>query len=102
EFHHEFDKPLGLHSTFLIVGVGSGIPALAFLLWILVAIVRTLLQRLKATEDQWAKALITGVSLMVVGFSVRNVFAYMFAGSLAYLFWILVATGLAVEAKADK
>jgi putative inorganic carbon (HCO3(-)) transporter len=32
---------------------------------------------------------------MVVGFAVRNLFDYMFAGSLAYLFWLLVATALA-------
>src|SRR5437867_2011352 len=94
----EFDVPLGLHNTFLMVAVGSGIPALVFLLWTLLAIVRASLRRWRTSADQWDQAVTIGVIMMVVGFAVRNFFAYMFAGSLAYLFWILVATGLAVEA----
>ena len=34
------------------------------------------------------------VAVATVGFATRNLFDYMFAGSLAHLFWILVATGL--------
>jgi putative inorganic carbon (HCO3(-)) transporter len=101
-FQPEFDSPLGLHNTFLIVAVGSGVPALAFLVWILIAIAEVLLRRFRKSEDQLEKVITIGLVMMVVGFAVRNFFAYMFAGSLAYLFWILVATGLAVEAKADK
>jgi heptosyltransferase-3/putative inorganic carbon (HCO3(-)) transporter len=34
------------------------------------------------------------IALAVIGFVIRNLFDYMFAGSLASLFWILVAIGL--------
>jgi hypothetical protein len=34
------------------------------------------------------------IGLAVIGFVARNLFDYMFAGSLASLFWIIVATGL--------
>jgi heptosyltransferase-3/putative inorganic carbon (HCO3(-)) transporter len=98
----EYDRPVGPHNTFLMVAVGSGIPALVFLLWTLVAIVRGSLQRWRASADQWGQAVAIGLVLVVVGFSIRNFFAYMFAGSLAYLFWILVATGLAVKTRADQ
>jgi hypothetical protein len=37
------------------------------------------------------------VALSVIGFMVRNVFDYMFAGSLSSLFWILVALGFSVK-----
>src|SRR5438445_4292258 len=99
----QYDRPVGLHNTFLIVAVGSGIPALVFLLWTLLAIVRASLRQWMASADQWWDQAVTiGLVMMVVGFTVRNFFAYMFAGSLAYLFWILVATGLAVKTRADK
>lgn len=99
----EYDRPVGLHNTFLMVAVGSGIPALVFLLWTLLAIARASLRRWRTSADQWWDQAVTiGLVLVVVGFTVRNFFAYMFAGSLAYLFWILVATGLAVKTRTDK
>ncbi len=98
-----YSFPFGLHNTFLIVAVGSGIPALVFLLWTLFAIARASLRRWRTSADQWwDQAATIGLVMVVIGFTARNFFAYMFAGSLAYLFWILAATGLAVEAKADK
>jgi hypothetical protein len=41
------------------------------------------------------------IALSVLGFMVRNAFDYMFAGTLASLFWILVAVGLFVKAGAQ-
>ena len=45
-------------------------------------------------SDRVVYALTIGVAIMVIGFAVRNLFDYMFAGSLAYLFWILLAAGM--------
>ena len=42
-----------------------------------------------------ARRLLIGIVVLTIGFITRNCFDYMFAGSLAYLFWILVTTGLA-------
>ena len=89
------DNPMGLHSTFLMVGVGSGLPALTLLVWLLVKAVRSLLGRARGASDLASYALMVGTAIMIIGFAVRNLFDYMFAGSLAYLFWILVATALA-------
>ncbi len=86
---------VGLHSTILMVALGSGIPAVLLILW-------TLGQAFSQLVKYAVKAGIRGegiiplaVALMVFGFTVRNVFDYMFAGSLAYLFWILTAVALA-------
>jgi hypothetical protein len=35
--------------------------------------------------------------MAVIGFGVRNLFDYMFMGSLSHLFWILVATGVTLR-----
>jgi heptosyltransferase-3/putative inorganic carbon (HCO3(-)) transporter len=83
-----------LHNTFAMVLMGSGVPAIILFSWIFVRIVSTLMEqwrRSKAAEMQW---LFVAVGVVTVGFAVRNLFDYMFAGSLAYLFWILVAAGL--------
>ena len=37
---------------------------------------------------------VVAVAVVTVGFATRNLFDYMFAGSLAHLFWILVAAGM--------
>ena len=96
------DYSLGLHNTFLIFAVGSGIPALVFLVWTLAGIVRALIRRFRTNGDKREQEFAIGLATAVVGFAVQNCFAPTFVGSLAYLFWILVATGLAVETKADK
>jgi hypothetical protein len=61
---------------------------------IFVRIVSTLARqwrRSTAAETQW---LLVAVAVVAVGFATRNLFDYKFAGSLAHLFWILVAAGL--------
>ena len=84
----------GLHNTFAVVLMGSGVPAIILFVWIFVRIVSTLARqwrRSTAAETQW---LLVAVAVVTVGFATRNLFDYMFAGSLAHLFWILVAAGL--------
>jgi O-antigen ligase len=91
----ETTKAVGPHSTFLMVILGSGIPALILLVWVLFNAVRTFVRLAGRVTDRGTYALLIGTATMVVGFAVRNLFDYMFAGSLAYLFWLLVATALA-------
>lgn len=89
----------GLHNAFVMVLMGSGVPALIFFVWALVRIVRELALSHGQPVFQRAGMLLLppAISLAVVGFAVRNAFDYMFAGSLATLFWILVAVGLSVK-----
>ncbi|MGH7183902.1 MAG: O-antigen ligase family protein [Nitrospiraceae bacterium] len=83
-----------LHSSFAMVLMGSGVPAFILYTWIFVSIVATLSRQWwlsRVAETQW---LLMAVAVVAVGFATRNLFDYMFAGSLAHLFWILVAAGL--------
>jgi putative inorganic carbon (hco3(-)) transporter len=88
----------GLHNTFLMVVVGSGIPALVFYLWIFAHIITTMLRQAKQQMAEGREVLI-GIGVSIVGFATRNFFDYMLLGSLAYLFWILVATGMVLVTK---
>ncbi|MCM3906138.1 MAG: O-antigen ligase family protein, partial [Pyrinomonadaceae bacterium] len=83
-----------LHNTFAMVLMGSGVPAIILFIWVFVRIVSTLTRhwrRSTVAEMQW---LLVAIAVVTIGFATRNLFDYMFAGSLAHLFWILVATGL--------
>jgi len=91
----ETAKAKGSHSFFLMTAMGSGIPALAFLLWVLGAGFRECVQAARTVDRPASAALWLGVALMIVGVGVRNLFDAMFLGSLACLFWILLATALA-------
>jgi O-antigen ligase len=86
--------PAGLHSFFFMVTLGSGIPALICVVWMFVAAVKTLVRKGRQVAHPAQSILVIGIAVMVTGFAVRNVFDYMFAGTLAYLFWILTATAL--------
>jgi putative inorganic carbon (HCO3(-)) transporter len=89
------DSPMHLHNTLLMMGVGSGMPALVLFAWIFVRLGAECFP--KKNQKNWTdtETLKLCLGIVLVGFFCRNLFDYMFAGSLAYLFWILMACGLA-------
>ena len=90
----ELEKAYGPHSTFVVVGLGSGVPAVVLFTWLLIRIFLILTRVIGPMSAMVSHAVPFGAGVMVVGFTVRNLFDYMFIGSLANLFWILVATAL--------
>lgn len=88
------DNPMHLHNTLLMMGVGSGLPGLVFFSWVFVRLGVELFP--KKAKRNWTdtETLKLCLGIVLVGFFCRNLFDYMFAGSLAYLFWILMACGL--------
>lgn len=84
----------GMHSLFLMIAAGSGLPALVLIIWLLMATGRALLQGASHAVDPATYAFLIGTTVMIVGFAVRNMFDYMLMGSLAHLFWTLVAVAL--------
>ncbi|MER3422874.1 MAG: hypothetical protein C4293_06220, partial [Nitrospiraceae bacterium] len=58
----------GPHSTFMLVAMGSGIPALVFLVWILAAAVRKLARSAREVSDRSVSALLLAVAVMIIGF----------------------------------
>ena len=92
----------GSHSLYLMTAMGSGVPALAFLLWALIAGVSECLRLARAHADRpETAALLFGLALMIVGMAVRNLFDVMFIGGLACLFWLLLAAGMAHASRAE-
>ena len=65
-----------LHNTFLMIGVGSGWPALFLFIWVLVVAVRSLLSHASKVTDPLRCGIMVGAALMVIGFSVRNLFDF--------------------------
>jgi O-antigen ligase len=90
-----------LHNTFAMVLMGAGVPAVILFLWIVVSAIQELLSGLRISDlSENARMLFrTTIALAVIGFMVRNLFDYMFAGSLASLFWIVVAVGLSLTSE---
>jgi putative inorganic carbon (HCO3(-)) transporter len=89
----------GLHNTFAMVLMGSGVPALLLFVWIIIRGIQGLLTGVRISHVPRTSHMVIrmAVALAVIGFVVRNLFDYMFAGSLASLFWILTATGLSLS-----
>jgi len=88
------DQPMHLHNTPLMFGVGSGLPALVFFMWVFIRLGQeffVISNRKNLTDSETLKVC---VGIVLVGFFCRNLFDYMFLGSLSYLFWILMACGL--------
>jgi hypothetical protein len=114
--HPELEKAHGPHSTFVVIGLGSGVPALGLFVWLLLTIFLSLTRPFRLNPappvqplptqappgDQTARMVSFGVALMVVGFTVRNLFDYMLIGGLANLFWILVAVALSLAQQPER
>lgn len=91
-----------LHNTVLMFGMGSGAPALILLLWVFFEILKSLSRNFKIELHLEVGKLKMGVALMTLGYLVSMSFNYLFTGSLAYMFWILVAVGFsALSMKED-
>ena len=86
-----------MHNAFLMVALGSGLPALLCFGWIFVALLRRLISVIwVVSRGDPFTVMAAGIGLAVIGFGVRNLFDYMFMGSLAHVFWVLAAVGVAV------
>lgn len=88
-----------LHSTFLMILVGSGVPAFFFFAWAMGCLYQNLVLGAKTSTSLPTRIFLFSIAAALVGFIVRNCFDYMFSGSLVHLFWILMATGVALKAE---
>ena len=91
---HDMSHPMpgGTHNTFLDLALGIGLPGVAIFIWLLIAITRMAISTYRAATCPLSQAVALAVSTIVVGIAVRNFFDHMFAGNIAILFWVAVAT----------
>ncbi len=88
------DRPMHLHNTLLMFGVGSGLPGLVLFVWVFIRLGVEFFPKTHWSHWSEHEYIQLCLGIVLVGFFCRNMFDYMFAGSLAYLFWILMACGL--------
>ncbi len=79
-----------IHSSYLSVAFGSGIPAACFFVWIFLCILYGTWRGGAKKQSEFQQMLSLGVFLMTIGMMVRIAFDVMFLGMLAVLFWMLV------------
>jgi heptosyltransferase-3/putative inorganic carbon (HCO3(-)) transporter len=91
------DKPMHLHNTLLMMGVGTGVPGFVLFVWVFIRLGREFFSRANRSHRTDVETLKLCLGIVMVGFFCRNLFDYMFAGSLTYLFWILMACGFAAS-----
>jgi putative inorganic carbon (HCO3(-)) transporter len=84
----------GPHNYFLMVAMGSGLPALALLVRTLWVAGRRMLLEMRYRPDGEDKHLMMGVLVMMAGYVTENLFNNMSIGSLGYLFWLLMGVGM--------
>lgn len=91
-----------LHNTFLMYAMGSGLPAFTFLAWTFFIIIKSFSRATTDCESAEAAKMNVAGGLMVAGFAVSMSFDYLFTGSLAHLFWILVAVCFSLGLKKEE
>jgi len=92
----------GTHNTFLDIALGTGIPGLLLFVWVIQRISSRALTNFRQTVDPFDKAISLGVAVGIVGLVVRLCFDHMLIGTLAVLFWILVAVAMLAHSTADQ
>ena len=91
------DIPEKPHNWYLMVTTGTGLPGLAFFLWLLAKVGTSVYEeftKARTSSRQWLQM---GIFLMVVGFSIRIFFDDSFGGSHSYLFWLLVGMSTVIS-----
>lgn len=88
---------LGVHNIYLELALGVGFPGLVLFIWLMQRIVTSAVTTYHTAPAPLDRAVSLGVVVGVAGMAVRLMFDQMFIGTLAILFWVLVAMAVAVH-----
>lgn len=83
--------PAGTHNIFLYLALHVGLPGMLIFAWFFVRVVRRTSEEYRQADDWLSKAVLVGSIVSVVGLMLRLQFDQMLVGSLAVLFWVLLA-----------
>jgi len=81
----------GTHNIFLYLALHVGIPGMLLFGWFFVRVVRRTSEEYRKAHDWLSKAVLVGSVVSVIGLILRLQFDQMLVGSLALLFWVLLA-----------
>jgi len=102
EADNQVPMAVGLHNTFLDVSVGAGLPAGLAYLWLMWAGVRAGVRQFHSETDVSSRMWSLALAMLVAGVFARNLFDHMWIGSMALLFWVLVAVSLQPAGESGK
>ena len=83
--------PAGTHNIFLYLALHVGLPGMLLFGWFFVLVVLRTSEEYRQAHDWLSKAVLVGSVVSVVGLILRLQFDQMLVGSLAVLFWVLLA-----------
>jgi len=83
--------PAGTHNIFLYLALHVGIPGMLLFGWFFIRVVRMTSEEYRKAHDWLSRAVLVGSVVSVVGLILRLQFDQMLVGSLAVLFWVLLA-----------
>jgi hypothetical protein len=84
----------GTHNIFLYLALHVGLPGMLFFGWFVVLVVLRTSREYHQAHDWLSKAILVGSIVSVVGLMLRLQFDQMLVGSLAVLFWVLLAMAI--------
>ena len=88
---HQAVTNQGTHNIFLYLALHVGLPGMLIFAWIFARVVRRTSEEYRQADDWLSKAVLVGSIVSVVGLVLRLQFDQMLVGSLAVLFWVLLA-----------
>lgn len=84
----------GTHNIFLYLALHVGLPGMLFFGWFVGRVVLKSSEEYRQAHDWLSKAVLVGSIVSVVGLMLRLQFDQMLVGSLAVLFWVLLAMAI--------
>lgn len=81
----------GTHNIFLYLALHVGLPGMLLFGWFFIQVVQTTAAEYRQAQDWLSKSVLVGSVVSAVGLVLRLQFDQMFIGSLAVLFWVLLA-----------
>jgi len=91
--HHSV-KAAGAHNLLLALALHVGLVGVVLYLWLVVRLIRRLVQEFYRAEDMTTRAVVLGAAVGVIGLNVRLMFDQMFVGTLAVESWVVVAVAV--------
>lgn len=82
---------VGTHNIFLYLALHIGLPGMVLFGWIIVRVILQTVAAYRQSHDWLSKSILAGSAVSVVGLMLRLQFDQMLVGSLAVLFWVLLA-----------
>ncbi|HJT21758.1 MAG TPA: O-antigen ligase family protein [Nitrospira sp.] len=91
---HTRVKEQGTHNIFLYLSLHVGIIGMVLFVWFYLSVIRNTLKEYWTAGDWTARTVLGGAVVSMIGLFVRLQFDQMFVGTLATLFWVLLAVAI--------